>query len=284
MITGPQIRIELIDRGDPAAYDLTQAAMTMNNTWQNWDLSAIVPAQASWVLLRVQISDPNVGENLYFRKDGNVNAIGTPGIVAQAANITNNQEILVPCSAGRVIEYKAGAVFGVINIVVLGWISGTVIPAVPAGMYKVLYESDVLVNNTGDALENDMVAVNIPGGLLGENGGIRITACGRNSGNAGTKTWRLKLGGVTEVTVVVAADPAAKDWRWEATIHNQGHIANEQNWTHIFFDELAILQQAVDDTSGRDMSGDLELKMTAQNANGADWAQLFHITIEVFSA
>jgi len=119
------IRIELNDRGDPAAFDVTQATMTMNNTWQNLDLSAVVPADAAWILLRVQISDPTVSDNLYFRKDGNANAIGTPGLVQQVANVINEAEILVPCSAARIIEYKANAVFTVINIVVLGWINGS---------------------------------------------------------------------------------------------------------------------------------------------------------------
>jgi len=118
------IRIELNDRGDPAAYDFTQATMTLNNTWQNLDLSAIVPADAAWILLRVQISDPNINEKLYFRKDGNANAIVTPGIVVQAANIINEAEILVPCSAARIIEYKAGIALTVVNIAVLGWING----------------------------------------------------------------------------------------------------------------------------------------------------------------
>lgn len=118
------IRIELIDRGDLAAFDVTEATMTLNNAWQNLDLSAIVPADASWVLLRVQISDPNVGDNLYFRKDGNANAIATPGIVAQVADIINEAEILVPCSAARIIEYKGNAAITIVNIAVLGWICG----------------------------------------------------------------------------------------------------------------------------------------------------------------
>ena len=118
------IRIELNDRGDPAAIDITEATMTLNNTWQNLDLSAIVPADAAWILLRVQITDTNPGRTLHFSKDGNVNAITIPGIIVQVNGVSNEAEILVPCSAARIIEYRGSAALATVNIVVLGWING----------------------------------------------------------------------------------------------------------------------------------------------------------------
>ena len=118
------IRIELNDRGDPAAFDVTEATMTMDNTWQNLDLSAIVPADAAWILLRVNASCGNSDSDLYFRKDGNANAIATPGLKIQVSNFLLEAELLVACSAARIIEYKANRVFNSINIVVLGWING----------------------------------------------------------------------------------------------------------------------------------------------------------------
>ena len=118
------IRIELNDRGDPAAYDVTEATMTMDNAWHDLDLSAIVPADAAWILLRVSISDPNVARDLYFRKDGNVNGITSVGSVVQVTNIAVESEVLVACSAARVVEYKASAAIASIDIAVLGWING----------------------------------------------------------------------------------------------------------------------------------------------------------------
>ena len=110
------IRIELNDRGDPAAFDVTQAAMTLNNAWQNLDLSAFVPADAAWILLRVEINDTNPGRTLHFRKDGNANAIAIPGIVVQVSGVSNEVEILVPCSAARIIEYRGSAALATVNV------------------------------------------------------------------------------------------------------------------------------------------------------------------------
>lgn len=119
------VRIELIDRGDPAAFDANQASMTLNDAWQDLDLSAIVPAEAAWILLRSRIHGPDINAYLYFRKNGNANEINTPGQLTQAANVTIEAHILVPCSAARIIEYKGLASLTVVDITVLGWIFGS---------------------------------------------------------------------------------------------------------------------------------------------------------------
>ena len=116
--------IQLADRGDPAAYDFTEAGLTMNNTWQNLDLSAIVvDTDASWVLLGVLLNDPNVGDNIMFRKDGNANAISMAGVIAQVANQDVFAQVLIPCSTSQVIEYRANAALASCDIVVMGWIA-----------------------------------------------------------------------------------------------------------------------------------------------------------------
>lgn len=116
--------IQLQDRGDPAAYDFTEAALTMDGAWHDLDLSAIVAdPDGSWVLLRVVGNDATPGTTLQFRKNGNANAISAPGIVAQVNGVAVDAEILVPCSTTQVIEYMASAVWDSIDIVVLGWVS-----------------------------------------------------------------------------------------------------------------------------------------------------------------
>ena len=116
--------IQLAERGDPAAYDYTEAGLTMDNAWHNLDVSAIVvDTDASWVLLYVVLNDPNVGDNILFRKDGNANAIAAPGLIAKVANQDISAEILVPCSTSQVIEYKANAALASCDIVVMGWIA-----------------------------------------------------------------------------------------------------------------------------------------------------------------
>ena len=116
--------IQLADRGDPAAYDYTEAGLTMDNAWHNLDVSAVVvDTDASWVLLGVLLNDPNVGDNIMFRRDGNANAISMAGVIAQVANQDVFAQVLVPCSTSQVIEYRANAALASCDIVVMGWIA-----------------------------------------------------------------------------------------------------------------------------------------------------------------
>jgi len=116
--------IQLTDRGDPAAFDKTEADLTMDGSWHDLDLSAIVTdTDASLILLRVVLNDANIADNIVFRKNGNSNAINTPGVVAQVANQDVEGQFFVACDSSQVIEYKANAALGSCDIVVCGWVA-----------------------------------------------------------------------------------------------------------------------------------------------------------------
>lgn len=116
--------IQLQDRGDPAAFDTTEAALTMDGAWHDLDLSAIVAdADASFVLLRVLAQDAAPGTTLHFRKNGNANAIAIQGMVCDVASQDMEGVFLVPCDTSQVIEYRASAAWDSIDIAVLGWVS-----------------------------------------------------------------------------------------------------------------------------------------------------------------
>jgi hypothetical protein len=116
--------IQLQDRGDPAAVDFTQADLTMDNTWRNLDLSAIIAdPDASFVLLRATINDANVGRTLHFRRDGNANAIAIQGLGVLVAGETHEGVFLVPIPATQIIEYRASAALADVAITVLGWVA-----------------------------------------------------------------------------------------------------------------------------------------------------------------
>ena len=116
--------IQLADRGDPAAYDYNEAGLTMDNAWHDLDVSAIVTdTDASWVLLGVLLNDPNVGDNIMFRKNGNANAISMAGVIAQVANQDIFAQVLVPCDTSQIIEYRANAALTSCDMVVMGWIA-----------------------------------------------------------------------------------------------------------------------------------------------------------------
>lgn len=110
-----------IDRGDPAAVDWTQADLTMDSTWRDLDLSAIVPAGAKLVLLRVNVFDAAASLEMIFRKNGNSNARNVGRIRMPAAGKTEVVDIDVACDVNRVIEYNSDPGFDSVSITVGGW-------------------------------------------------------------------------------------------------------------------------------------------------------------------
>jgi len=122
---GGVVRIELIDRGDPIASDFTQADMTLDNAWHDLDLSAIVPADAIWVMFIVELRH-NVGDGfLQFRKNGNANVFASPKVYVQVVNEEVAAQMLVPCDDAQIIEYRADLNIQFVTMTILGWICGS---------------------------------------------------------------------------------------------------------------------------------------------------------------
>ena len=115
--------IQLADRGDPAAFDTTEAGLTMDNAWHDLDYSAIAAdPDTTWFLLRVVLNDPNAGDYIMFRKKGNANEVNAAKVVAQVANQDVDEQKWVPCSTSQVIQYKANAALTSCDIAVQGMI------------------------------------------------------------------------------------------------------------------------------------------------------------------
>lgn len=93
------------DRGDPAAWDWRLVNLTEDGAWHDLDLSAIVPAGAKAVLLRVRYSADAITHNAKFRKNGNANVYNMGILYASVANIFMMQDIVCACDSNRVIEY-----------------------------------------------------------------------------------------------------------------------------------------------------------------------------------
>lgn len=112
----------LINRGDPAANDLVLASMTTDNTWRDWDMSAVVPAGATHVRLFIMMVDDSASRALQFRKNGNTNSYHATGGYLQVANTYYYFECTVPCDTNRIIEYRASnTTWTDIQIRILGW-------------------------------------------------------------------------------------------------------------------------------------------------------------------
>jgi len=110
-----------VDRGDPSAYDFTQADLTLDAAWYDLDLSSITPSNATAVILRILITDDGVESYIRFRKNGNSNTIAPMVVRTQVANVAIESTLIIPCDTSQVIEYSASSGCNSIVIVVQGW-------------------------------------------------------------------------------------------------------------------------------------------------------------------
>ena len=111
-----------VDRGDPAAADFAVGDLTTDGTWNDLDLSSIVPAGAIAVHFTLAIRDDAVGTTIQFRKNGNSNTVNAALSLCLVANIDNYTEHMVVCDAGRIIEYNAAnTTWTTVSIRVRGW-------------------------------------------------------------------------------------------------------------------------------------------------------------------
>lgn len=115
-----------VDRSGIAAEDFDQGDLTMDNAWHDLDLSAVVPAGATVVYLRVNTYDNSATAYLLLRKNGSVGAFDARMCRTPVVDTNLENYILVGCDASRVIEYLANETFTAINIVILGWIIDTI--------------------------------------------------------------------------------------------------------------------------------------------------------------
>ena len=117
------VGVKYVDRGDPAAWDFIKTDLTLNGTWQELDLSAIVPVGVTEVFMHVGIDNASANKTFELRKNGRANAISVVLMRTQVADLTIFNDFLISCDADRKIEYKAvDVVWTSIYIVVTGWI------------------------------------------------------------------------------------------------------------------------------------------------------------------
>ncbi len=117
--------VDLVDRGDPATSDYDLTGFTRDGAWYDWDLSGVVPAGVSWVLLNISWSMTSGNDRMQIRKNGNSNAYNLSTVRTQVANIRIDFDVWVAVDANRVIEYNItnGATFFGTNVAtVKGWL------------------------------------------------------------------------------------------------------------------------------------------------------------------
>jgi hypothetical protein len=97
-----------------------KATWTTDGLWYDWDMSAIVPAGATGVILSGYTYDDTTGY-ITFRRNGET----TTRMEATYTSINTYQwfNFIVPCDANRIIEYQAAnKVWVDIQCYIVGWI------------------------------------------------------------------------------------------------------------------------------------------------------------------
>jgi len=111
------------DRGDIVTYDLDQYAMTMDNSFYDWDISGIVPAGTTRVLVGIRISDGGIGQYVALSNEGYENFINASWIYTAVTNKTNYNEFEIPVDPDNLILSYAtvAAAIDVISLYIKGW-------------------------------------------------------------------------------------------------------------------------------------------------------------------
>ena len=115
-----------IDRGNPTAYDYNEtgskAVLNTDETWHDLDLSAIVPAGAKAVLIRLETCDDELGSEFKLRKKGNSNEYNIVNTNTMVASAKHPWTVVVACDSNRVVQYfGANRAFIYIRVVITGW-------------------------------------------------------------------------------------------------------------------------------------------------------------------
>lgn len=113
--------LSYVARAEQTAYDYDQTSLTKDGAWHDLDLSAIIPASAKLVLLRVGASYTAGGSYFRIGKQGDTNSFSVVNVATQVANIINEQTALVPVVNQKIRYWCTAVSFSSLRLLVLGW-------------------------------------------------------------------------------------------------------------------------------------------------------------------
>ncbi len=151
------------------------------------------------------------------------------------------------------------------------------------GIYRALAWSGVQVTPlTGSTSETAFVTVSIPANAMGANGTLRITSIFSHNNSAGTKTQRIRLGGISGTIFQANAPTATQSSRIQCQISNRNATNSQVSpaTINVGFGSVnaATVTAAIDTTSAQD------LVISGQLSNGADNMALEAYIIEILKA
>ena len=122
MFFGRRAGSKLVDRGDPAAWDKTVADLTQDIDWHDLDFSAVLPANAKFVLIYFSGTGVAIPTFISFRKKGNTNVKNVTGFSQSVIGTEVRGSFKCPVSTDGKINYTTEATTWVgANMSVRGW-------------------------------------------------------------------------------------------------------------------------------------------------------------------
>ena len=113
--------LKYVHRGNPVAYDYDHHTLIRDGAWHTLDLSAIIPANAKLVHLRLGISGSATGSFFRVAKTGVTNGFAMVNLAVQVAYINNETDAIVDCTGQQVDYWSSETDYASGWIVVLGW-------------------------------------------------------------------------------------------------------------------------------------------------------------------
>ncbi len=112
----------VVDRGDPASPDFNIFSFTADENWHDLDLSSIVPAGATWVLLRLLLLTNAQNGIMYLKKGGNTSEYSGAGYGTPYSAYEVYGDLWLQVGSTRVIEYwLSSGDWLAIGLTVKGW-------------------------------------------------------------------------------------------------------------------------------------------------------------------
>lgn len=111
-----------VNRGDPALWDFEDADFVTDGTWQEMDLSGIIPLGTKAIAVWCYVLDDLVDSYIQFKTRGNDNNINSSQLRTQVANIIMSADLIIIPNPDRLIQFRASDTsFTNIRFIVKGW-------------------------------------------------------------------------------------------------------------------------------------------------------------------
>lgn len=113
--------LQYVYRGDPEAYDYTQDTLSADWTWHTLNLSAIIPANAKLVHLRLRALNATVGKSFLVKKVVPTNGMNIVDLDTLVVSRNTCEDAIVDCTGQQIAYMASSGIWSGLGILVLGW-------------------------------------------------------------------------------------------------------------------------------------------------------------------